>query len=247
MMRFLVPATLMAAGLTVGSAAAQSNTLSIQQGDPSRPGTGNTITVDQSQAGGSTVGGLTLTQPTSRSFLQVEEPRGDEDAVQAVTVNTLSAVAQPGSPARQRGDNNTASVTITGWDGFVGLLQESGTGGTGNAATVNLAGAGEALVGQIGNGNVANLTVTPAALGGTILQDGTGNNATLGVTGAGATGLVSQVGSGLTSNLTVDGAGTSVSLYQDGVGQAFVGGPGTSVISNGATVTITQTAIGGAQ
>ena len=257
-MRALVPATLLAFGLAVGGAAAQSNTLTIRQS-----GDGNTLTVDQSRASGSAVGGLTVTGPVPQTFVQIierpETRQVDRDGTlvtetftaretQSVVLDTLGASPQRGVPARQLGAGNEATLNVTGLEGFVGLLQDSGSARTGNTATVNLAGGGEALVGQLGSTNTATLNVATGALGGTILQDGTGNDATLNVTGSGATGLISQVGTGLTSNLTVDGTtGTNVSLFQDGVGQAFVGGPGTSVVSNGATVTITQTAIGAAQ
>ncbi len=221
-------------------ASAQSNVLSIIQN-----GGENTLKVDQSNATGSRVGGLELSAPKLKTFEIVPASTSAEGVVTPATnvnLNVLGANVLRDQPARQTGSGNSADITVSGLNGFVGLLQDSSTastGSAGNSATVKLTGSGEALIGQLGGGNQATATIGAGALGGAILQNGTGNIANLDVTGAGASGRISQFGSGLNSGLNVTGAGTSAALIANGVSNA-VPGAAVTVESNGAAVTITQ-------
>lgn len=218
-------------------ASAQSNVLSIIQS-----GSQNTLMVDQSRASGSAVGGLEISAPRLQTFTLVPASKDKSGVVteaKTVDLNVLGAKVLRDQPARQTGAGNNADITVSGVNGFVGLLQDSSKASAGNRATVKLTGSGEALIGQLGGGNRATATIGSGALGGAILQDGTGNIANLDVTGTGASGRISQFGSGLNNALNVSGAGTSAALIANGVSNAAPGAAVT-VQSNGAAVTITQ-------
>ncbi|WP_156421551.1 hypothetical protein [Aureimonas sp. AU40] len=221
----------------MAQAVAESNVLSIVQ-----DGGENRLTVDQSQASNSQVGGLEIGAPTLQTFSltpNAETSQSEDSLPEQVRLNVLSAERMSGRPARQMGGGNSADIKISGNGGFVGLLQSSASPNLGNQANVNLAGGGQALIGQLGGGNKATAMLGAGALEGTILQKGDSNVADLSVTGKGSSGSISQYGSGLNNSLAVSGAGTSAALISNGVSNGTAGTPIT-VQSNGASVTITQ-------
>jgi hypothetical protein len=113
--------------------------------------------------------------------------------------------------------------------------------------TVN--GDGTGLVSQNGGGNTANMLITGLGSTGSIYQNGDGNNIGTGtltehglkVEGKNASGSITQNGDGNTTSLAVFGNGTSVDYTVNGDNFTNVPAGGVQVISNGATVTITQT------
>lgn len=149
------------------------------------------------------------------------------DPAETVSFERLSAEQDSGSPAIQKGSGNSASITIAGNGGQVGLLQSNSIAGTGHTANINVSGGGSALVGQLGDGNIANLSVDGGSSA--ILQEGYSNEATLSV-GSGSAGLISQIGNSNHTELTVPAGGASVSYLVYGNG--LTGSVPASVISN---------------
>lgn len=230
----------LAAILPAAQAMADSNILSILQ-----EGGGNTLTVDQSQASDSKVGGLSISNTLDSLSLTGQLDAGALGTSNGTMITSgsrqmdvLRATSKAELPAVQDGSNNSATVTLSGSNGFVGLLQQSPLNGTGNRATVNVSGNGQALVGQLGGNNEAKAILGAGASQAAILQKGNGNFADLSVTGSNASGQINQIGNGLNNSLSVTGANTSAALIANGVSN------GTStpvtVQSNGASVTITQ-------
>ena len=203
------------------SASAGGNTLIITQ-----EGAGNVLSVDQSAASGSTVGGLVINRASETVSFQTGtkevpgETEGDEPTI--VPVYTERPVenlyASQADIALQTGIGNSAKMTITGIGGFVGLSQgPSGGTNASNFATIEALGGSSAYVGQIGSSNRATLSASDGATG-TILQDGTGNIGTVTVAGQGAQGTLSQIGSGNENQLNVMTPGADVSYFVDGNG-----------------------------
>lgn len=226
--------------LPAAQAMADSNTLSILQ-----EGGGNTLTVDQSQASGSKVGGLSIGEAIERQSLTGQLDAGALGTSNntlitsgSQKIDALRAHTQPDLPAVQNGSDNSAIVTLSGSKGFVGLLQKSPLNGTGNRATVNVSGNGQALIGQLGENNEAKAILGAGASQAAILQKGDGNLADLSVTGSNARGQINQIGNGLNNSLSVTGANTSAALIANGVSNSTP--TPVTVQSNGASVTITQ-------
>lgn len=242
--------------LSSGAALAQTgnNRITILQA-----GEGNRLTVDQAGATGSRVGGLTVTLGASPATGQLVLSSGPQFAPptqeggQPVAIQGSAGELVPvfdrssSAPALQAGDGNVAGVVMRGTGGFVGLSQQGSTALLPNNALVSLDGNGTALVSQNGQGNRADLRVSGDDAYGAILQAGSGNNVGLVVAGNGARGTISQVGSNNDSSLAVTGAtGSSVTYVLQGNGiQLFNPAEGASVVTNAASVTITQTAFGG--
>ena len=200
--------------------AGDNNQITIKQ-----DGFDNSLTVDQSQANNSIVGGTEL--------------NGD---------NRLSL----GSSAKQLGNGNTADLTITkdgSLDGGqIGLFQSnSSQSGLPNDAIVSVLGNGLGLVSQDGEGNIANIHVEGENTTGNVSQTGNFNKVGtlstpgLSVTGKNASGSITQNGDGNDIGLAVIGNGTTASYTINGNGMTTPAPGGVQVISNGATVTITQT------
>ena len=199
--------------------AGSNNQITIEQ-----TGIGNNLTVDQSKATGSVVGGVSMS-----------------------SANRLSLT----NTARQTGGGNTANLTIEDADGVsggkIGLLQnnasQAAVGTSANNVAASVLGGGLGLVSQIGGANVADLSVRGLGATGTINQRGHRNNAGLTVSGTGANGVINQIGNDNALDLQVSGAGTTASytLIGNNISDTTAGGGGVQVISNGATVTITQT------
>jgi hypothetical protein len=201
-------------------------------------GIGNSLTADQSGATGSSIGGTALSDS-----------------------NPLIISDHVSGPAMQTGGGNTADLTIsdsgTALNGKIGLTQDNSSpssSAVGNQAIISVLGDGLGLVRQAGGGNMANLSVTGLGATGSIYQNGNNNQVgTLGhpgllVSGNGASGSITQNGDGNNIGLEVTGAKANVSYTLNGsnITTAVTNGmtiPGVQVISNGATVTITQTAL----
>jgi hypothetical protein len=199
--------------------AGSNNQITIEQ-----TGFGNNLTVDQSKASRSVVGGVLVGSG-----------------------NTLSLT----DTARQIGGGNTADLTIEDLDGVsggkIGLLQnnvsKTAAGAGANNAAISVLGGGQALVSQIGGANAASLSVRGLGATGAITQNGNRNDADLTVSGTGAQGAIEQIGNNNDLSLLVSGQGTNASytLIGNNISNSTAGGGGVQVISNGATVTITQT------
>lgn len=158
------------------------------------------------------------------------------DPTETVAFERLSAEQDAGSPAIQQGSGNSASITIEGNGGQVGLLQSNPINGTGHTANISVFGGGSALVGQLGDGNIANLTVDGG--NSAILQEGYSNEATLSV-GSGSAGLISQIGDSNVTSLEVPAGRANVSYLVYGNG--LTGSVPAAVISNApGTIVIRQ-------
>lgn len=209
---------------------AQSNLLVIEQ-----TGASNTLSVDQSNASDSAVGGLRVLEA---------DPRVGTLDLDAIGV------------ARQDGDGNVATVVLGG-DGANAGLSQSGSGnianitgggssqsgvsqvGSGNRATVNVTGnlGSRGMIEQVGNGNTGRVDVAGGSRG-TLVQEGDDNDRSLSVDG-GADITFTQIGSGLTD-------ATSNAAIASAVAAGATGLPtGVQVISNATSVQITQTALPG--
>ena len=201
-----------AAAITMAQSG-DNNQLFLLQESPSGSLTGNTLTVDQSEATGSLVSGL----------------------------------LDSGHPAIQRGSGNELEIEISGAGGSVRLLQDNSGSAGGNSADIFVQQSAAASLSQIGDGNSASLNVNGLLAEGAVVQDGLNNDANLTVVGNGASGEITQDGDENNAGLSVTGAGTSVSFTQAGNSMSYTSSydvnssPGVQVISNGATVTITQT------
>jgi hypothetical protein len=198
-------------------------------------GIGNSLTADQSLATGSLIQGASLS--------------GNELVLS--------------SPAEQTGGNNTADLSISdsanGVGGRIGLTQKNSSSLLGgNHAIVAVDGNGLGLVRQIGDGNLANLSVTGRDASGSIFQNGDKNSVGsltapgLSVSGTGAHGSITLNGSNNNVGLSVTGAGTSVSYTLNGSNVTAMMPNATAsttqgdfqVYSNsGAAITITQTTL----
>ncbi|WP_319531714.1 hypothetical protein [uncultured Cohaesibacter sp.] len=199
-------------------------------------GSENTISVDQSNAFDSQVGGVALVPG---------------DLLSETEFNILKFNEQPNAaadnPILQLGENNIADITIEGVGGAVFLQQGTDSGDVNNNATINLNGIGDSLAAilQAGSDNQAALTVFGNSTEGRILQLGDGNTAGLQV---GADGLPANGGR---ATLTQEGSNNNTSVQviglTDGEYSYTVQGNGTTtsvpvtILTNGATVSVTQT------
>ena len=209
--------------VTTGASAQQgSNRLFIEQ-----DGSNNSLVIDQSNATGSNVGGLSVV-PDARNTLRLEALIG------APALATTTA-------ATQTGDGNTIDVTVEGSLGQVFFSQNStATGGAvTNDATVSLTGdQATAALFQYGASNTATLNVTGLNATGAIAQIGNGNEGELLVSGQSAEALLLQNGNGnVATGLEVSGTGASFVLQQIGNG---LQASGTTVSTNAQGVTIIQ-------
>lgn len=181
---------------------------------------GNTLTIDQSNADNSLVAG---------------DPLGLGGALDV-------------APAQQIGDDNTATLTLTGNGSQVRLEQgQVGNLAIGNEATAVISGfAGLGTIQQLGTENSASLTVSSddasAPSDGSIFQNGNRNRGTLTVEGTNVSGTLRQIGNDNVNNLSVSGLNSSVVFTQTGTGLVNSGNtPGVSVFTNAGNVTINQT------
>lgn len=163
---------------------------------------------------------------------------------QSAANNSLVRGLNEGEAAKQKGDGNEAILTIEGTGGVIELLQDNSASGLpGNRARVEVNGNALGTVSQIGSNNRAVLSVSGELAQGTIIQNGDLNTANLTVAGSDANGSITQTGGQTETQLNVLGAGTSVNYTVNGNGVSNVQAGGLQVFTNGATVTITQTAV----
>lgn len=192
------------------SHAGDGNTIYIIQESPAGSASGNTLSVDQSQASDSFVLGpgdglLQHVRTLDRSGIV------DESVPDALVSSQTSLV-----PALQRGSGNIATLTIEGSNAEIQLLQD-------NQNYLYLA----------DSGNVATVVTASANSLGAIVQEGGGNNATLSL-GNNAQGLIGQFGTNLTADLTVPGSSSGQIVQIGNNSQA------TLSVNSGASVTYTQ-------
>ncbi|MFY0734917.1 MULTISPECIES: hypothetical protein [Aurantimonas] len=225
-------------------ASAEDNTLTILQ-----TGTGNSLFVDQSQASGSTVGGLSLGR--FGSLLSLDESSsqlgGNNRATITVTDDGADAVANGGEVyLYQNNTGQTVGATQPG-GARVGNLDGA------NVATINALNGSNALVGQYGVGNNATVNVTGPlsgtltggeAINGTVIQVGNGNLGSVNA-GAGTQGTVVQLGSGNTNELNIEGSPPGTSVVYTQIGNNLTPGTSAQVFTTvPGTVTVTQTGFG---
>ncbi|MEE2951825.1 MAG: hypothetical protein VYD57_11315 [Pseudomonadota bacterium] len=227
-------------------ASAGENRLQITQ-----EGVDNELAVDQSAATRSTVGGLVIDQTSETVYFQTGMRETDQVDEQGKPIFEPVYTGRPvgnlyasqADIASQAGIGNSATMTITGIDGWVGLLQETPSGSVdGNSATIEALGGSSAYVGQIGSNNTATLTASDKASG-TILQSGHDNIGTVNVLGRGARAALSQIGDGNNNQLDVTAPNADVSYFVDGYGLSGLVPAEVSTSVSG-PITIRQTAIG---
>ena len=203
--------------------------------DSSSSGAGNTLHVDQSAATDSKVGGFAYVTPLDST------PLGEATGSNAYPRQLISGNSGLSDFAVQSGGNNKADITVSGTGGIVALKQSNPLAGTQNDTTVNLTGDNSfAGVMQQGLGNTATLTVNGASAAGGILQNGNGNTGTVTVSSYGGSGLLVQNGSNNTNDLNVTAASPSRVTYVV-TGSNIAGTAPASIVTNAASVTITQT------
>lgn len=192
----------MLVGLLIGSLSfapvqADNNTVLVRQESPFGTASGNTLSIDQSAATNARLIG----------------PRANlMGTLGAETLAILSGQDSANSAALQRGENNVATVSMSGDGGELQLLQTTSS------------------INGVGGGNRAELVAANAALGG-LIQIGEFNNATLTLNDG--QGLIAQTGSQNWASLTVNGASSQASLSQVGDfnnGQMVVGSGGSATL-----------------
>lgn len=163
--------------------------------------TGNTLSIDQSDASNSVLAGDRLSLTPARQV-------GD--------ANTAALTIGDGDGGRigfgQSGVANDAIVSILG-DNALGLVQQTGLGNAANLSVTSLDGTSpaEGVINQLGNRNTAALTVRGINTSGTLVQIGSGNSNALNVDGSDASVVFTQIG----RNLTNPG-GEGVSVFTNG-------------------------------
>lgn len=157
----------------------------------------------------------------------------------------LSQVGSADDPVEQIGGGNEAQIMISGLGSQVALSQEAIAPFTqGNSVSLTVMGsANVSEISQLGAGNRGSLLVDGTEAEASLLQTGNFNDGNVAVLGENASGNLRQVGDGNETDLRVEGPGTDVTYSV--IGNNLAGLVPPSVISNGATVTITQTAPGG--
>lgn len=199
--------------------AGSGNSLYVKQVSTAGGDSGNTLYIDQSAASSSHIGNIA--------------------SVSLYTNDTIGSIPYPqGQPATQNGENNTASVTVTGANGLATLLQDNaGTTYGGNKASITINGAGFGSVEQTGDLNQAKLTVNDASVG-AISQGGDSNIADLTVSN-GVVGVITQNGSGNDQAVVASGgAGAKISYTVNG-NNLHALAP-VHVVTNSSSVSITQ-------
>lgn len=194
--------------MPMGSAlAGDNNDAFIRQVSPPGSSLGNTLRIDQASATDSTVRGI------------------GSGLIGGLPLFLLGALTSNDPQfAQQRGEINSATLTLTGAGGEIQLYQSVGAGATwvpnGAVArnTAVVAAASGALGGviQIGSDNTALLTLADDATG-LVSQFGTSLYSNLDV-GAGGTGTVVQIGNNSTTGTVTVAPGTSLHYTQVGDG-----------------------------
>lgn len=218
----LIVAGAIAFGLSSASLvhAGESNTIYIKQESPAGSSTGNSLSIDQSDASNSLVAGPSLRtllpfaglsldsafQGTQKPALQRGEGNSasitisdirDENSGNVVSNRGILLLLQDTSPGRalqqpNNGTSNVANATLAG-ESLGAIIQM----GTGNDATLNLNNA-NGLIGQFGTDLRASLAVTPGGSG-QVVQVGNNNDVAVEVSGGGSASYT-QIGSNLNTN-----------------------------------------------
>lgn len=228
-----------------GMALAESgNNAAVLQETTEGAAVGNSLSIDQSGATGSTVAGVTRngTDPIDNAnTISLEDEEGDQpDATEFLSLEDPLITFNREGSATQSGSGNTADIEVTGIGTEVGLFQD----GIDNEGTIT-AGSGQILLYQEGDGNTGTLTTEDGAARASLLQDGNGNTASVEVSGLDTQGLLAQIGDGNETELNVATQGATVSFTVDG-NNTSASLPA-SVVSNagGGQITIIQRSLGG--
>lgn len=188
-------------------------------------GSGNTISVDQSSADDSQVGG----------FERIGAPTD-------VAV-TFEAAADPSTaPALQQGTDNSVAIIVTGQGSSVFLQQDNSTdfAPTSNQGSVTVNGDNAfAALSQIGSGNTATLLVDGDASSAALLQNGDLNDAELSVPASDVSATLIQNGNNNSTELNVSAYGNPNVSYTLNGSNVSTTTP-VQVFSNGASVSIQQ-------
>lgn len=162
--------------------------------------TGNTLSIDQSDADNSVLSGDRLSLTPARQI-------GD-----ANTAN-LSIEGNGGQIGfGQSGVANTADVSILG-PNALGLVEQAGLSNTAllSVTSTDAQFPAEGLITQVGNRNDAALTVRGSNTSGALVQLGSGNTNALTVDGSNASVVFTQIGRNVTN-----GTGEGVSVFTNG-------------------------------
>ena len=209
-------------------------------------GDGNVLRVIQESLPGSVAGNSLLVDQSGATNSLVSGP---SDAMRAkVLTQTLelgdltSAEGDEARAALQKGERNSATITMTGEGGELQILQDNFAipSAIGNTATVNALGNGTlGAVLQLGDGNQASLDLAESSKG-LIVQNGFGNKGSLDVEANGSGELI-QNGNNNLYPAAVAG-GTTVTVTQNGSNLQPVGVTALQVFStNPGTISVTQT------
>lgn len=214
---------------TMSALAGDNNEISLRQESPVGTTYGNTLSIDQSSAFGSSLKGIGATL-----------------LVDAASDVTAALAGNDPLIATQRGEGNAATLKLMGSGGQLELFQSSGAaagwvpGGAFGKNTAEVTASGYSLGGiiQIGSLNEATLTLDNSQ--GLITQLGNELVASLNVE-SGGTGKVVQIGNNSTVGALNVATGTSVTYTQ--IGDNLQPSAAIAVYStNAANLTITQTA-----
>ncbi|WP_159963922.1 hypothetical protein [Profundibacterium mesophilum] len=206
----------LAIAVSASAATAQNNRLKLIQ-----DGFGNTATIDQSDAAGSSIGPLSDLTGGRLNLLPLR------------TRGALPVL-------NQVGDNNDIDIDIDGLGSQVLFSQNASLQGIdlANSGMISVQGNGVALLFQDGGGNDASIVISGAGAMGAITQIGSHNRSDLTVSGASAEGfLIQQGNNNIATGVQVGGTGARVRLMQTGdnlVSEGLVAN------SNAESVTIVQ-------
>ncbi|WP_316862590.1 hypothetical protein [uncultured Cohaesibacter sp.] len=222
--------------LPVSTASAGDNNILILK----QQGLGNTISVDQFEATGSQVGGVSFNENTlNLTTTDTAYPQNPEFEIFDYS-NSIEMTSALANPVLQIGNDNEATITIEGDGDVVQLEQDSQGFAEGNEANIYVNSGNETpsfgAVLQTGGNNTANLTVNGGLNSGVIFQRGIDNIGNVEVNGTDVDAILVQNGSN--NNSTVEASGTS-SNYSYTLNASNTTGT-VAVSSNGASVSITQ-------
>lgn len=203
MVRTETTLALAVAALIVGSAgmasAGSSNTIYVIQ--ESKTGAGNTLTVDQSEANGSLVGGL------GSSGMAPAIQRGDHNEATLTIKGDGGVIRLLQDSFDASGTGNAAVVAVTG----PATARVSQVGGANEAALTVTGALAAGVINQNGALNNASLTVDGVGANGSITQNGINNVTALEVLGAGT-----SVDYTVTGNNTTNVPNGGVQVFSNG-------------------------------
>ena len=202
-------------------------------------GSTNSISVDQQGANDSQVGGVAY-DSANNAFNRIDLSTNEADAL--------------ANPVLQLGERNSADVTLTGEGGTVFLQQQGqapNTNGINNTADITInstvGGGNLGAVLQAGNDNQATIAINGSQLEANVLQDGNGNVGAVQIGSSNvplsnARATLTQNGNGNNTELQVLGTNNSEFNYTINGNNTTTSVPAV-IITNGASVTITQSQI----